>query len=76
MMFFTSPKRQEIIIYSANTEGKILRVLVNNELDETVGVLEEPGTDMEAPSVTTEESQPKQMECWRLRLQMPELIAT
>jgi len=49
---------------------------MNNELDETVGILEEPGTDMEAPSVTTEESQPKQIECWRWRMQMAELIAT
>ena len=58
----------------ANTEGKILRILMNAELDEALGIIEEPGADMEAPS-TTEEIQPKQVKYWRWRLQMAEQIA-
>jgi len=66
----------KLIDVPANTEGKILRVLMNAELDEAVGIIEEPGTDMEAPSIaTTEDSQPKQVKYWRWRLQMAEQIA-
>jgi len=65
----------KLIDVPANTEGKILRVLMNAELDEAVGILDEPGADMEAPSFTTEESQPKQVKYWRWRLQMAEQIA-
>jgi hypothetical protein len=64
-----------LIDVPSNTEGKILRILLNADLDEAVGILEEPGAQIEDQSVTTEESQPKHVKYWRWRMQMAERIA-
>jgi len=57
------------------TGGQILRVLMNADLDEAVGILAQPHADLGAPSVMTPEPEQRRDEYWRWRMLMVERIA-
>jgi pyruvate,water dikinase len=64
-----------VIDVTAVAEGRVLRVLLNAELDEALGVLSEPAERGQTrPGVPTEAPRPRE-EYWRWRLQMAERLA-
>jgi hypothetical protein len=65
----------KVIDIPANTEGGILRVLMNADLDEAVGMLAEPGLESETPESEVEDHAPAQDKFWRWRFKMAERIA-
>ena len=65
-----------VIDVPAVTRGKVLRILMNADLDEAVGILTQPTAKTEeAEEVKTYLSEPTSNEHWRWRLQMVESIA-
>jgi len=65
-----------LIDIPACTDGLILRVLMNADLDEAIGILTEPTTDLETPSVRAVIPGRQQEVFWRWRLRMAEHIAS
>jgi hypothetical protein len=63
-------------------EGRILRVLMNADLDEAVGILADPGPSLELPGPSAGRSgrivglEPPQDEHWQWRLRMAEKLAS
>jgi predicted nucleotidyltransferase len=65
-----------VIDVARATDGRALRVLMNADLDEAVGVLAAPTTTIE-PAVTDEAvDRPQREQYWRWRLRMAERIAS
>ena len=64
-----------VIDVPQNTGGKIVRVLLNAELDEAVAVLTEPTAMREAGDARERGPEPNAEEHWRWRLRMAERIA-
>ncbi|MFH2001464.1 MAG: PEP/pyruvate-binding domain-containing protein, partial [Planctomycetota bacterium] len=65
----------KLIDIPANTDGQILRVLMNADLDEASGMLAEPGSEVSSAESAAEEHAPQQDKFWRWRLKMAERIA-
>jgi len=66
----------KLIDIPANTDGKTLRVLMNADLDEALGVLSPPGSGINSPETEVEELAPQQHKFWRWRMKMAERIAS
>jgi len=65
-----------VIDVSRATDGRILRVLMNSELDEAIAFVADPGEERNRVSRATAEAQPPTHErYWRWRLRMAERIA-
>jgi len=58
-----------------STGGKVLQVLMNADLDEAVGILAEPSSQFESPTVKIEGSDHQRDDFWRWRTKMVECIA-
>ncbi len=58
-----------------NTEGRVLRVHMNADLDEAIGIFDEPSKERHSPSVEPIEAPVKDEQYWRWRLQMAECMA-
>ena len=56
-------------------EGRVLRVLMNADLDEAVGVLVEPAATVDAVDTAETVAPPQRGQDWRWRLRMAERIA-
>ncbi len=65
----------KLIDIPKSTNGKILRVLMNADLDEAVGVLAEPTTDTETETVTIKDTEGQREVFWRWRYKMVERMA-
>lgn len=57
------------------TGGQVLRVLMNADLDEAVGVLASPSTPVEATLEAESVTRPQREQDWRWRLRMAERVA-
>ena len=57
------------------TGGKVLRVLMNAELGEAIGILAAPGSGTEQPAARAEEAERPAEQYWAWRLSMAERIA-
>ena len=57
------------------TEGLVLRILMNAELDEAVGLLDEPASTREVRRAAPRGSEPRSDDHWRWRLRMAQRIA-
>jgi pyruvate,water dikinase len=64
-----------VIDVPRSANGLILRILLNADLDEAVGILEEPGTKIFAPVEQKETLAKGYNDYWRWRLRMAERIA-
>jgi len=64
-----------LIDVPAATGGKVLKVLMNADLDEALGILAEPGGEIAAISGPDESQRPLQESFWRWRMHMAERIA-
>ncbi len=64
-----------LIDVPASTGGLVLRVLMNADLDEAVGVLMQPGAETSLPSVKAAALQTPTDTFWRWRVQIAERIA-
>ncbi len=59
-----------------NTDGQVMQILMNAELEEAVAILSDPTTDIEQISYLTEDRRrPRREHFWRWRYQMVETIA-
>ncbi|MCP4570196.1 MAG: pyruvate, phosphate dikinase, partial [FCB group bacterium] len=59
-----------------NADGRILRLLMNADLDEAVGILTDPGSVAEPSGLISRVSEPARDNFWHWRLQMVEYIAS
>jgi hypothetical protein len=57
------------------TDGRVLKILMNGDLDEAVGVLAQPTVGGEAPLEAGTATEPRPDEHWRWRLRMAQRIA-
>ena len=57
------------------SDGKVLRILMNADLDEAVAILADPGGAADIMDEPVEADLPKQEKYWRWRIQMAERIA-
>ncbi|MBP6875794.1 MAG: nucleotidyltransferase domain-containing protein [Candidatus Eisenbacteria bacterium] len=64
-----------VIDVAAAAQGRILRVLMNAELDEAVGVLTTPGGNAAQVEETAEQTRHEPIQYWRWRMEMVEKIA-
>jgi len=64
-----------VIDVPRTTGGMILKVLMNADLDEAVGVLSPPGKEIEASPVPAEAHHHRREDYWRWRMQMVERMA-
>jgi hypothetical protein len=64
-----------VIDVPAATEGRILRVLQNADLDEALAYLSPPGEDTTRPAEVREQPERRPVEYWQWRLRMAERIA-
>jgi predicted nucleotidyltransferase len=65
-----------VIDVPAATQGRVLRVLMNADLDEAIGVIADPSDDRQEQSPQQAEHQPAlREEYWRWRMRMAERIA-
>ncbi len=64
-----------VIDVARQTEGEVLRVLMNADLDEAVGVLSPPRTEKEGSARDTPVTEALPEDHWRWRLRMAERIA-
>ena len=66
----------KLIDVAKNTRGLLLRILMNAEVDEAVGILGEPSTDNQPPFVLPDFGVKKTENHWTWRLRMAEYIAS
>jgi pyruvate,water dikinase len=66
----------KLIDVAENTGGLLLRILMNAEADEAVGILDEPSTDSQPPFVPPDIGRRKTENHWAWRLRMAEHIAS
>lgn len=64
-----------VIDVPRSTNGSVLRILMNAELDEAIGVFDEPGKKPAEPQERKEIIARPSDDCWRWRLHMAERIA-
>ncbi len=64
-----------VIDVPRTTGGMILKVLMNADLDEAVGVLSPPGKEIEASGVSTVSPSHRREDYWRWRMQLVEQMA-
>jgi len=64
-----------LIDVTQSADGRALRILMNADLKEAVGVLADPGEESEVSSVETEFTDMRRQNYWRWRMQMAERIA-
>jgi len=57
------------------TNGKILQILMNADLEEAIGILAEPSSQYESPTIRIEGSDHPRDDFWRWRTKMVECIA-
>ncbi|MCP4546526.1 MAG: pyruvate, phosphate dikinase [bacterium] len=64
-----------VIDVPAATGGRVLRVLMNADLDEAIGYVGEPSTDVQQPVYTETSDHSPNVQYWQWRMQMSEHIA-
>jgi pyruvate, water dikinase len=65
----------KLIDVPKSTNGKILQVLMNADLDEAVGIFADPSTDIESEPITVEDTGGQSDIFWRWRYKMVERMA-